>query len=239
MEKPKRQYVKVIIPVLALILLFLFLSVWYRIDTITVTGNNHYTDEDIKQMIFTSVLDENQLILSLKNKFVAREEIPFIQKIDVINKGHHGVKLRVYEKSLVACVKYMNQYIYFDKDGIVLECSEQAIEGIPYVTGIEYQGFTLYEKLTVEDNHVFACILDLAQLIQKYKLPVNRIHFSEDETVMLEAEGIKTYLGKREFYDEQMVALSEVLPQAIKEKLKGRIYMENYQAGDNILFHKE
>lgn len=229
------------LPVLISVLLFLILFLWFgfHIDRVTVSGCSYYTEEEIKDMVFTSPLDYNSLYLHIKHKFIKTEERPFIQKMTIARKGRSEVKIHVYEKALAGCVKYMNQYIYFDKDGIVLECSQDKIEGVPYITGIDYESFTLYEKLKVSEEEIFDRILDLSQLVQKYELPLDRIHFSKDGSVMLQTEGIKMYLGEREFYDEQIASLTEVLPKAIEEKLKGKIYLENYASGDDIIFHKD
>lgn len=239
MGKSRKGHWKILILLGLLILLFLFLFWGFRIHTVTVTGCSYYTEEEIKDMVFTSPMDYNSLVLYIKNKFIGTGEYPFIQKMTITRKGRNEVKIRVYEKALAGCVKYMNQYIYFDKDGIVLECSEEAIDSIPYITGIEYRSFTLYEKLKVSDEEIFDRILSLSQLVQKYEIPLDRIHFSKDGGVMLQTEGIKIYLGEQEFYDERVSCLAEILPTALKEGLKGKIYMENYTSGDDIIFHKD
>lgn len=237
-KQRKRRWRLLILPVF-IAGFFVFLYFGFHIDTVEVTGCNYYSEEEIEDLVFTSPLDYNSLYLYIKHKFIGTGEYPFIQKLTITRKGAREVKIQVYEKALTGCVKYMNQYIYFDKDGIVLECSEQALEGIPLVTGIEYQGFTLYEKLQVLEEDIFKRILDLSQLVQKYEVQLDRIHFAKDNTVMLETNGIKIYLGEKEFYDEQVASLAEVLPTAIAEGLKGKIYMQNYSTGDDIIFHRD
>lgn len=239
MGKSRKRLWKILILLILLVLLFLFLYFGFRIHTVTVTGCSYYTEEEIKDMVFQSSLDYNSLVLYIKNKFIETREYPFIQKMTITRRGRNEVKIQVYEKALAGCVKYMNQYIYFDKDGIVLECSEEAIDNIPYITGIEYQGFTLYEKLKVSDEGIFDRILSLSQLVQKYEIPLDRIHFSQDGTVMVQADDIKVYLGEQDFYDERIACLAEILPIALKEGLKGKIDMENYNSGDDIIFHKD
>lgn len=239
MESKKKRVLKFLILPVLLVVFFLFLFFFFRIERVTVTGCSYYTEEEIKDMIFTSSMDYNSLYLYIKHKFIGTREMPFIQKLTITRKGSREVTIRVYEKALAGCVKYMNQYIYFDKDGIVLECAEKAIEGIPCVTGVEYQGFTLYARLEVADEGIFERILDLSQLLQKYEIFPDRIHFAKDGTVMLEVSGIKIYLGEQEFYDEQVASLAEVLPTAVEENLKGRIHMENYTSGQDIIFNKD
>ncbi len=239
MGRRRKNYLRTLFLLVFLAGLFLFLFFWFHIEKITVTGCSYYSEKEVTDMVFTSPLDYNSLYLYFKHKFIGTKELPFIQKFTITRVSRKEVKVQVYEKALVGCVKYMNQYIYFDKNGIVLECSGEAMEGLPYVTGVDYQGFTLYEKLKVSDEAIFNRILDISQLVQKYELPLKRIHFSQNDTIMLETDGIKVYLGKREFYDEQVAALSEVLPTAQKEGLKGKIHMENYASGQDIIFLRD
>jgi cell division protein FtsQ len=239
MERNLRKTLLFILLPVLLLLLLLFFILWFRVETVTVTGAEYYTEEEIKKLVFTSALDYNSLYLSLHYKGGELDDIPFIQKIVVTRQSHNTVKIQVYEKTLAGCVKYMNQYIYFDKDGIVLECSDEQLEGVPLITGMDYGGFTLYQRLEVEKEEIFNKILDLSQLVQKYELSLDRIHFFEDTSVMLETSGIKIYLGEQEFYDEEIASLAEILPTAIGEGLKGNIHMESYTPGDDVIFHKE
>ena len=69
-------------------------------------------------------------------------------------------------------------------------------------------------------------------------LEVEKIRFTEEGDVILKSGNIKVYLGKREFYDEQMVALAEIFPKALEENLSGEIDMESYSVGDEVILKK-
>ena len=161
-----------------------------------------------------------------------------MQKVTVTRQGNHKVVINVYEKSLTACVKYMGQYICFDKDGIVLECSENLLEGVPCVEGLRFSGFLLFEKLKVEDEAVFNQILKLSQLLVDYKLIVEHIRFTKENEVILKSGNVKVLLGNQEFYDEQLVALTEIFPKALENNLSGEIDMKNYSVGDEVILKK-
>ena len=55
--------------------------------------------------------------------------------------------------------------MYFDKDGIVVETSEQRTPGIPQVAGLQFGYVVMNEKLPVENEEVFEDILDITQLL--------------------------------------------------------------------------
>ncbi len=219
----------------ALLLATVIFFFTFRITTVKVTGNTYYTEEEIKDYVMRGVLDRNSLLLELKHRYLGMEAIPFVEKVTVTRKGNHKVVIRVYEKSLTASVKYMGQYVYFDKDGIVLESLSEPVKGVPCIEGISFSGFVLYEKLKVEDDGIFKRILDLSQLLEKYELKVEEIRFADDNEVVLKSGNVRVFLGNREFYDEQIVALSEIFPKAIEKNVSGDIDMENYAVGDKVI----
>lgn len=89
----------------------------FNIETIQVTGNVHYTEEEIIQRVVGDEHWNNTLLLYLKNKIKPPEAIPFVQKVDVEFISRHVITITVYEKALAGCVEFMNEYMYFDKDG--------------------------------------------------------------------------------------------------------------------------
>ncbi len=65
------------------------------------------------------------------------EDVTFIDKFQIEVIGRHTITITVYEKSMAGCVSYMDQYIYFDNDGRVLETSSEKAGGCSVYSGIE------------------------------------------------------------------------------------------------------
>ncbi len=211
-------------------------SFYNRIETVNVKGCHYYSDEEIRRELGNGCVEKNSVLLYLKYRYWGLDEIPFIEKLTIKRVNSHEITVHVYEKSLIACVKYMGQYLYFDKDGIILDSSTERQESIPAIGGLNFSGFTMYDKLKVENEQIFDHILELSQVIKRYELPVDKVYFNNKKEVTLTAQGIKIYLGKRDFYDESISALSEILPDVLSENKKGSIDMENYNSGDKVIF---
>lgn len=218
-----------------ILLLFAVFFFTFRITEVKVTGTVYYTEEEIKNHVIDGILEQNSLLLYLKYRYIGIEDIPFVEKITVTREGNNKVLIRVYEKSLIASVKYMGQYVYFDKDGIVLETLSEPVEGVPCIEGITFSGFVLQEKLQVEDEGIFKKILDLSHILERYKIQVEEIRFSKDNEVVLRSGNVRVFLGNRAFYDEQIVALSEIFPSALEQNMSGDIDMQNYAVGDRVI----
>lgn len=216
----------------------LFVLIRYRIKTIIVEGNIHYTNEEIIAQVITGELDQNSLFLSLKYRNKNISEIPFIEKMDVSILSADTTKITVYEKAVAGYVEYLGKYMYFDKDGIVVETSDKKTEGIPQITGLSFDYIVLYEKLPVEDEGIFQSILDITQLLEKYEISADKIYFDKNKEMTLYFEGIRVRLGDISNIDDKIVRLKAVLPELEGEK--GILRMENYEENSkNITFNRD
>lgn len=229
--------VKLLIFLVIVLSLSLILFVGFSLSKLEVTGSNYYEENELRDLFVEDKLDENTLILYLKLKYGTEKKIPFIQTYDVEYVNLHTLKVQVYDKALTGCIEYMGDYMYFDKDGIVLEISKEKFDKVPLITGVAFHNMTLYEQLGVEEEAIFSTILNLSQLIQQYQLNVKKVSFDNKENVTIYSENIKVLLGKKDKYDEQLAELSYILPKA--KGLKGIFDMRNFVQGQDVIFIKQ
>ena len=220
--------VKVAILIFAIGLVFLFTS--FHIESIEVTGNKHYTKEQIKDFVLSNGYIDNTILLMLKNKVHSHKDIPFIAKLDIEYVNPHKINVTVYEKAMAGCVEYMNQYVYFDQDGYVLEISLTKLTDTPCITGMNFSSMELHEKLPIEDKKRFKLILKLTQLIGKYNLTIDSIRFTSEEEVVLYYEDIRVELGDGSKIEEQLVDLKQML-EGLKGK-KGTLNLRDFDPAD-------
>ena len=221
------------------VILGLFLIIagvfWFlRITDVTVEGGEIYSEQEIISSAMSDKYDYHTLYFLAKSKLGHVSCLPFVQEIDVEWKSPSAVVLHVYDKTISGCVKYMRQYIYFDKDGVVLQSLAEPMDGVPVVTGIKFGKFTLNEAFEVKDSSLFETIMNLSRLIRHYKVQVDQIKF-DGKNVTLYSGKVEVYLGQKEFYDDDMAALASVLKKTNKKGLAGTIDMENFNSGDRII----
>lgn len=198
----------------------------YKIKNVTVDGNIHYTDEEIMNIVMDGPLGDNSLYLSLKYKNKGVKDIPFVQTMDVAILSPDTIRITVYEKSLAGYVEYLGRYMYFDKDGIIVESSENKTAGIPQVTGLDFDYVVMYKPLPVEEEAVFEKILDMTQLLNKYELSADRLYFSKDYEMTIYFGGVKAAIGSGNDIDEKVMFLQSVLGGL--EGKSGTMHLENY-----------
>lgn len=222
---------------LLIILGIIVVSTQFNIETIQVAGNVHYTEDEIIELVVGTGYNQNTLLLYLKNKFQPMEEIPFVEKVDVEYISNHVITITVYEKAMAGCVQFMNEYMYFDKDGIVLESSKERLSDIPCIDGIHFDEMIMYEPLPIEDKNFFNTVLSLTQLLQKYELPVDDVRFTSKNEIILYCNGIQVLLGDGSNIEEQVSELGNILEKI--EGKKGTLYMKDYTISDgNVIFRE-
>lgn len=222
----------------ALIGAYAYIIANYTVTTVYVEGNVHYTDEEIIAMVMEGRYGNNSLLLSLKYKDKSIVGVPFVEKMDVSVENPHTIKIEVYEKALAGYVEYLERYMYFDKDGIVVESSLEKTAGIPMVTGLKFDHVILYEPLPVEDSEIFKSILSITQLVNKYNLSVDRIYFGSDHSLTLYFDNVKAALGTGDNLDEKIMRLQYMLPELTGKS--GTLKMENYtEETKNISFEPD
>ena len=224
--------------VLFLLCILLFITEKYRVRTIIVEGNVHYTNDEIVDMVIKKPLVQNSLYLSMKYRKKGIEGIPFIEKMNVSILAPDTIKITVYEKAVAGYIEYLGKYMYFDKDGIIVETSDKKTAGIPQITGLEFNYVVLHESLPIENAEIFQSILDITQLLEKYEISAEKIYFDKNEQMTLYFENIRVRLGDISNIDDKIIRLKAILPEL--EGQKGILRMENYEEGmKNITFNRD
>ena len=207
------------------VLLLSFIGV-FRITEVTVIGNEFYTREEIADLIVGEGYQRNTLYLYLRFRYQKHPEIPFIDDFEVSLDSFQSITIRVYEKNIVGYVHYLGKNVYFDKDGIVVESSDEEIEGIPMITGLYFDDLALYRNLNVEDPKVFDTILDITQLLKKYDLDPDEIRFGNTKELYMQLGEVRISLGTGTHLEEKIARISQI-QQDLQDR-SGTLHMENY-----------
>ena len=226
----------VILGVLAL----LAAGIWgynsFRLKEITVEGLSRYTKDEFLNKLESDVLFGLTPVYCLQDS-LTQKNIPFVEKYEIEYIDRHTARIVVHEKRVTGCVIVMGRYMFFDKDGIVVESADSLLEGVPVITGLKFDEIVLYKKLNVQKQSLFDTILELTRLAEQKNIITKEISFDSNYAVTLYLDDITVLLGKRTSYDEQINALSGIL-----ESLQGRtgiLDMQNYSKENGEVILKE
>ncbi len=230
----KKQTMKLIRKIcIAVILFFLLVLAGYlylsshQVKHIYIKGNSYYSDQEIQDKLFDSLLNRNTLYLNWKYKSKDYHGIPFTDTVEIDVTFPDTVYVTVYEKSLIGYVDYLGQYLFFDKDGVVVESSSELSNEVPCITGLHFSKMMLYEPLEVEESGAFDKILEITKAVLQYGLSPTEIHFSKDQDLMLRFDEVRIILGDTEYLDEKLAVIRDALPSL--EGKKGEMSLENYE----------
>ncbi len=197
-----------------------------KVDEITVSGNSHYTDEELIERIFQTSADRNTVCCYIKDQIKEHQQIPFVEDYSLVFHSLSQVEVIVHEKSVVGYVSYMSSCMYFDKDGIIVESTNGMIDGIPRIVGLEFGQIVLHQPIPVEDEDIFKDILNLTQILSVHEMKVDRIQFDKRRDTTLYMGDLVVFLGDHSDIDGKILRLSNMLPQL--EGLSGTLYLDTY-----------
>jgi cell division protein FtsQ len=210
----------------------------FSIKNITVEGSSHYTREEIIDMVIQEPLDRISLVLSMKYHNRQITDIAFIQSIEVNVVSADTIHIQVYEKALAGYIEYLGQYMYFDKDGIVVEASSRVTAGIPEITGLKFDSVIVHNVLPVGNEKVFSEVLEITNLLGKYDLEVEKIHFNKKMQITLYMGDVRVSIGEADKLSEKVMKLRDLTPHL--KDLSGVLHLENYSSSaDTVIFTKD
>jgi cell division protein FtsQ len=238
-KKKKRTWILNVILAVLIILVLAALAVifLFRVKDVEIEGNVLYDDATITDWVLDDEYSVNSLYVYFKYKFVPQTERPFIDTFEVSLKNPQTLVITVYEKGMIGYIYNAadKMYYYFDKDGIVIERSEQLIDSVTKVTGIHYDSLALYEKIGGVDDSIFNYLLAVTQNLKKHKLTADEIELDDEGEMTLIFGTITVEFGKDENTEEKTIRLKKILPKL--DGKSGTLFLTNWSSSsNNIIF---
>ena len=151
MEEPRIRHKKLWI-LAGIVIVLLFCVFFFRVRKVTVEGNTYYSESDMITIFQKHFWEKNVLSFWVMDKCSLTPKLDFVREYEVSYPNVNEIHIKLYEKRIVAGIAYSNQYIYFDKDGMVLRSEQKPAAGIPLFATKNLTTFTLYEKVQMEDE---------------------------------------------------------------------------------------
>ena len=218
----------------AVFLLTAILVLSVRIQTITVSGSSRYSAQQAEKLLFSGRMGKNSVIAYIRDRLNPHKQIPFVEDYKIVFHGPFHAEVIIYDKSIVGYVSYMSSYMYFDREGIIVESSADCLPGIPQITGLEFGRIILYRPLPVKNPKIFEEILNLTQQLSVYNIQVDRIRFSISGQPSFTIGQMEVTLGDEGDVDGKLSLLNDILRDhpELKEK-KGTLELDGYSDTGN------
>lgn len=236
--RKKKALLTVFVLLLVAGLLVLVGITGFRLKKVQVTGNELYSDEQIKDSVLNDEYSWNTLYVVFRHKLFAAREIPFIDEMEIELLTPNAIRIKVYEKAMIGYIAVNGQNVYFDKDGFVVEISKRLIEQVPKVDGIECRKVVVYEKLNLDDENALALLLTFSKQLAKYGLVPKTIAFHEGKNIQADFGAVKAEIGDSEYLVEKVMRLDAIMPRLAGKK--GTLHLENWTPlASDIIFEPD
>ncbi|MFV0464677.1 MAG: cell division protein FtsQ/DivIB [Lachnospiraceae bacterium] len=240
-KKRKRKIILTTLLILCLLAVIIWLLLWkfFVVKDVEVEGNVLYTDDKIESLVLDDEYSWSTIYVIMKFRFRKMEDLPFVDSIEVSMKDQDTLSVTVYEKGMIGYlyVPSIDRNAYFDKDGFVIETSEDVIEGIPRIEGLTADEIVLQEKLDFNNSSALRILLSVTQSLKKYDILPGTIVFGDSNEVLLKYEDIVVELGTDSDMTEKIVRVASIMPKL--EGMKGTLHVENWSENStDIIFEK-
>ena len=233
----KRKVCAWILIVMMICLGLIVFLLLFQVREVNIKGNKYVSKQEVYDWVCEDELSTNSLYLLGKYNLTEPKLMPSMEEVKVSLSNPWTVNVRVKEKQVVGFIIWNEQFVYFDKDGFVLDINQEWWEDVPRIDGIELKKVKKYQNLPVskENKNVFNNLLDISENLKKYELTPDRIECRDSE-LYLYFDNKCAILGNRNFSDR----IAQISP--ILEKLgdkSGTLHLETYNEENTTITFTE
>ncbi len=168
----------------------LSITVLFRIDTIQVTGQSRYTEQEIVQMSGIKVGENLFLADTATAKQQIEEKLPYIGRAKVSRRLPAKILITVEEAEISGAVEYGGGYAIVSPEGKVLEITSAIPEGYSLIEGLDLKSADLGKKIVYEDPEKQEMFTELAQSLAEHGIaPITRMDLTNLYDIVVEYDG--------------------------------------------------
>lgn len=220
---------------LALAILVMAVLLLFHVQTIEICDNQYVESSVIAKSIQSDKYASNTLYIMAKNMLGKIQYPQSIESVKIRMKAPWSIRVFVTEKTPIACTVIQEEYILFDKNGIVLGKSPIQPEGILYVEGMQADEVKVNEEFPVKEKRIFRNIIDSSEAFAQYKIvPTRTLCDGANLTVYIGDICVTLGSGEMELKINQLPGILEKL-----EGKKGTLDLQHYNESTEIISFKE
>ncbi len=218
--------------VIVLLLVLYFVIGQTKVRSVSVSGSEHYTNEQIIQAMG---LDQNTTILDVfMNNLVSPDTLPYIDDYEVTYESFNSIGIRVDEKEVISYMPYQDEYLALDKEGYIVGYEKEKLIDRPIIEGLYFESARLGDKIDIE-TEILEAILSFYHLGKKYQIFLDGLSFpqGDDQLIYGYAGEIVIIFGDASELDRKVKDVSAVLPK-LDKGIPGTLDLQ--QASDRYIF---
>jgi cell division protein FtsQ len=148
-----------------------------------------------------------------------------VEGFTVTHLGRNSICITVDEDIPVGCIRYLDSYIYFDREGVFIDSAMERNESIPFYSGIVPDYVFKGEELPINKKNLLDSAVILAEIFQKNDMLPDYITSDSSGDLSMQYGDILVQLGKPEYLEDKMARVLAILPKLEGET--GTLHLEN------------
>ena len=206
-----KRVLKTVIKILILVaIIAVILNV--RIKSVEVIGNNKVGDEIIISSLFEKKNDDISLLFFLKNKIKGNKKIKLINSYSIKWITPFKIEVIVNEKTPIAFVRRDINNLYIDREGTIIEMSEERKEGLIEIAGVDFRNYDIGEELEFDNKKLFNALLNIASFLKENNLKASLIEIQKESDIYIYVDRIVAYMGDTRNMEIKLQRLIDIYP---------------------------
>lgn len=209
-------------------IIFALVSPIFNIEDIQIVNN---TQIATKTIISLSGLEKGQNLFRFSFQKVEKDikTEPYIENVNIKRKIPNKVQIIVEERQRDYNVEFLNGYAYINKQGYILEVSEQKLD-LPVIQGIETEQEQIVagNRLNNNDLEKLETVIQIMNICKNYELEekVTNIDITDKNSyiIYMQEEKKTIYLGDATNLNNKMLYVPTVLEE--NKGKEGNIYID-------------
>lgn len=241
-RKKKLKIIKYfsIITLFVIVVLITMFSPLFNIKTITITGNNIVSENEIISLSQIQI-EENTYKVSSSRTSKNIKQNAYIESVNIKRKLPSEIIIQVKEREPIFTIEYGPSYIYIDKQGYMLDIVNEN-PSLPILQGIETESekYKVGNRLDIEDLKKLGIVLQIMESATSNEIGdlITRIDISNDKnyTLIFETKEKTAYLGDASNLSTRILKLKKILEN--EEGNAGEIFIDMDLNTSNPIFRQ-
>lgn len=166
-EQMIRRYTFFAVLGIIAILIVMFLTPLFNVRAVEIVGNNKLTVEEISTQMGDYT---GRNLFSTRKRSIKKKlsEFAYAEKVNVKKKPiPPTIIVEIQERVPAVQISYAESFIVIDATGIVLDKTQEKLEGVPVCNGINVASSNLGEQLFMKDEEVQKIIMSCIENMKK------------------------------------------------------------------------
>ena len=210
---------------LVAICIVLSLTVFFKIDDISVEGKTKYNTDDI---IASSLINkgDNLLLCNTSNGIEKiKNDYSYIEDVRIDKKLFNKIVITVKEADPASIVESDGKYIVLSKSGKIIEIADRKKYDVPTVLGAKLSDIRLSSNVKYSDENLKKYLDKILNALSKYNIgDVRTVDISNTSYITLvKSNGFKVVIGNFENVDYKLRTAANILKKNVKDTDKGTL----------------